>query len=120
MGILIEQYGGAMPVWLSPEQARVMAISDKTNAYAQAVQKRLSDAGLRCEADLSDEKIGAKIARAHAEKAPYMLVVGPKEAESNSVNVRFRASNQTRTMPVEEFLAAARQKIDNKDTDVAF
>jgi len=120
MGILIEQYAGAMPVWLSPEQARVMPISDKTNTYAQAVQKHLSEAGLRCAADLSDEKIGAKIAKGHAEKVPYMLVVGPKETESNSVNVRFRGSNQTRTVTVDQFLAAAKRKIAEKDTNVEF
>ena len=117
MGILIEQYAGAMPVWLSPEQARVMPISDKTNAYAEAVQKRLDEAGLRCAADLSDEKIGAKIAKAHAEKVPYMLVVGPKEAESNTVNVRFRGSNQNKTISVDEFLAAAKRKIAEKDVN---
>ncbi len=120
MGILIEQYAGAMPVWLSPEQARVMPISDKTNAYAETVQRRLDEAGLRCAADLSDEKIGAKIAKAHAEKAPYMLVVGPKEAESNTVNVRFRGGNQNKTVSVDEFLAAAKRKIAEKDVDVAF
>jgi threonyl-tRNA synthetase len=120
MGILIEQYAGAMPVWLAPEQARVMPISDKTNAYAEAVQKRLDAAGLRVAADLSDEKIGAKIAKAHAEKMPYMLVVGPKEAESKTINVRFRGSNQTRTVSVDEFLAAAKQKIAEKDVNVPF
>jgi threonyl-tRNA synthetase len=120
MGILIEQYGGAMPVWLAPEQARVMAISDKTNDYAQAVQNRLSEAGVRCAADLSDEKIGAKIAKAHVEKVPYMLVVGPKEAQADAVNVRFRGSNQTKTVPVGEFVATIQQKIANKDVDVAF
>jgi threonyl-tRNA synthetase len=120
MGILIEQYAGAMPVWLSPEQARVLPISDKTNAYAQAVQKRLDEAGLRGAADLSDEKIGAKIAKSHADKVPYMLVVGPKEAESNTVNVRFRATNETKTISVDEFLAAAKQKIAEKDVNVAF
>jgi threonyl-tRNA synthetase len=120
MGILIEQYAGAMPLWLSPEQARVMPISDKTNAYAQAVQKRLDEAGLRGAADLSDEKIGAKIAKGHADKVPYMLVVGPKEVESNTVNVRFRGSNQTRTVSVDEFLAAAKQKIAEKDVNVPF
>ncbi len=120
MGILVEQYAGAMPVWLSPEQARVMPISDKTNTYAQAVQKQLDEAGLRCAADLSDEKIGAKIAKAHAEKVPYMLVVGPKEAESNTVNVRFRSSNQSKTVSIDEFLAAAKRKIAEKDVNVAF
>jgi threonyl-tRNA synthetase len=120
MGILIEQYAGAMPVWLSPEQARVMPISDKTNAYAQAVHKKLDEAGLRVVADLSDEKIGAKIAKAHGERVPYMLVVGPKEAESNTINVRFRGSNQTKTVSVDEFLAVARKKVAEKDANAAF
>ena len=120
LGILIEQYAGAMPIWLSPEQARVLPISDKSNAYAQAVQGRLNEAGLRSSADLSDEKIGAKIAKAHADKVPYMLVVGPKEAESNMVNVRFRGSNQTRTVSADEFLAATKQKIAEKDVNAAF
>jgi threonyl-tRNA synthetase len=120
MGILIEQYAGAMPVWLSPEQTRVMPISDKTNAYAQAVQKRLDEAALRVVADLSDEKIGAKIVKAHGEKVPYMLVVGPKEAESNMVSVRFRGGNETRTVSVDEFLAAAGKKIAEKDANVVF
>jgi len=120
MGILIEQYAGAMPVWLSPEQARVMPISDKTNAYAEAVQKKLDEAGLRAAVDLSDEKIGAKIAKAHAEKVPYMLVVGPKEAESNTVNVRFRGSKETKTASADEFLASAKRKIAEKDINVPF
>ena len=120
MGILIEQYAGAMPVWLAPEQARVMPISDKTNAYAEAVQKRLDEAGLRAAVDLSDEKIGAKIAKGHAEKVPYMLVVGPKEAESNTVNVRFRGSNATQTVSADEFLAVTGQKIAEKDVNVPF
>lgn len=120
MGILVEQYAGAMPVWLAPEQARVMPISDKTNAYGQAVQKQLDQAGLRCAADLSDEKIGAKVAKAHAEKVPYMLVVGPKEAESNTVNVRFRGSSQSKTVAIDEFLAAAKRKIAEKDVNATF
>jgi threonyl-tRNA synthetase len=120
MGILIEQYAGAMPVWLAPEQARVMPISDKTNVYAETVQQRLTEAGLRSAGDLSDEKIGAKIAKAHADKVPYMLVVGPKESESNTVNVRFRGGNQNKTVSVEEFLVAAKRKIAEKDVNVAF
>jgi len=120
MGILIEQYAGALPMWLSPEQVRVMTISEKSNEYAGKVQETLIAAGLRCAADLSDEKIGAKIAKGHAEKTPYMLVVGPKEAESNMVNVRIRGSQKTQTVPVEQFLAMARQKIADKAVDMAF
>jgi threonyl-tRNA synthetase len=90
IGILIEHYAGNMPLWLAPEQARILPISEKTNNYALAVHKNLQQANLRCACDLSDEKINAKIAKAHGEKLPYMLVVGPKEAAENAVNVRIR------------------------------
>ncbi len=120
MGILIEQYAGALPLWLAPEQVRVLTISEKTNDYAIAVQGKFSEANLRCGIDLSDEKIGAKIAKSHGERIPYMMVVGPKEAESNQVSVRIRGSQDTRTVSVEQFLAAARQKIAAKTTDLAF
>jgi len=120
LGILIEQYAGAMPLWLAPEQARVLPISEKTNDYARAVQEEMCRAALRCGVDLSDEKIGAKIARTHGEKVPYMLVVGPKEAESNSVNVRFRGSRESKTAAPAEFLAAVEQKIADKSVDLAF
>lgn len=120
MGILIEHFAGAMPVWLSPEQARVLPISEKTSEYGRAVQQRLFDAGLRCGADLSDEKIGAKIAKTHGEKVPYMLVVGPKEAEADAVSVRVRNSQETRTMAVGEFLATVTRKIADKDLSVEF
>ncbi|HNS22048.1 MAG TPA: threonine--tRNA ligase [Sedimentisphaerales bacterium] len=120
MGIVIEQYAGALPLWLSPEQVRVMTISEKSNEYASKVQGRLCGADLRCGVDLSDEKIGAKIAKAHGEKIPYMLVVGPKEAEANMVNVRIRGSQETRTVSADQFLAAAKQKIADKAVDVAF
>ncbi|MCU0918101.1 MAG: threonine--tRNA ligase [Planctomycetes bacterium] len=120
MGILIEQYAGALPVWLAPEQARVLPISEKTNEYAAAVQSRLGAAGLRCGADLSDEKIGAKIAKSHAEKIPYMLVVGPKEAESSRVSVRMRGRPDTRTVSGDEFLGVVQRKIAEKTADPAF
>jgi threonyl-tRNA synthetase len=120
MGILIEQYAGAMPIWLSPEQVRVLPISEKTNEYAHRVQQQSAAAGIRCGEDLSDEKIGAKIAKSHAEKIPCMLVVGPREAESNSVSVRMQGSRENLTMPVEAFLAKTVRKIADKDVDVAF
>jgi len=117
IGILIEHYAGNLPLWLSPEQVRILPISEKTNDYAGVVQTRLKEAGLRCSCDLSDEKIGAKIARAHGEKLPCMLVVGPKEAQSGSVNVRLRGVEQNKTIPIEEFLQTAKRKIANRETD---
>jgi threonyl-tRNA synthetase len=120
IGILIEHYGGSFPVWLSPEQVRVLPISEKSNDYAKIVQNRLKDAPLRCSCDFSNEKIGAKIAKAHGEKLPYMLVVGPKEAQSNSVNVRIRGAKENKTVEIDEFLRMAKGKIADKKIDLAF
>ncbi len=120
IGILIEHYGGNLPLWLTPEQVRVLPISEKTNDYADTVRVRLQEAHVRCSCDLSDEKIGAKIARAHSEKLPCMLVVGPREAQSNTVNVRLRGVKENRTTAIDELLATVKRKIANRDTDLAF
>ena len=120
IGILIEHYAGNMPLWLAPEQARVLTISEKSNDYARAIQNILRDKHLRCSCDLSDEKIGAKIAKAHSEKLPYMLVVGPKEARANTVNVRIRADKETKTVDINDFLRIAKHKIADKKIDLAF
>lgn len=119
IGILIEHFGGDFPLWLAPEQMRVLTISEKTNDYAQKLQTQLKNAGLRCGIDFSDEKIGAKILRTHGEKIPYMLVVGPKEAQTNGVNVRIRGGKDTKTLLVEKFIAAAKQKIEQKSSDLS-
>jgi threonyl-tRNA synthetase len=119
IGILIEHYAGSMPLWLAPEQVRILTISEKTNDYAKLVHQKLKDARLRCSCDLTDEKVNAKIAKAHSEKLPYMLVVGPKEAQSNTVNVRIRADKETKTMVIDKFLEMAKNKIDDKKVDLA-
>jgi threonyl-tRNA synthetase len=119
IGILIEHYGGNFPLWLSPEQVRVLPISEKTNDYARAVENSLKDTHIRCSCDFSDEKIGAKIARAHADKLPYMLVVGPKEAQSSTVNVRIRGLKENVTVPIDRFLTIAKRKIADKDMELA-
>jgi threonyl-tRNA synthetase len=120
IGILIEHYGGAFSLWLSPEQARVMSISEKTNEYAKSVEAGLGKAQLRSGCDISDEKINAKVAKAHAEKVPYMLVVGPREAESSTVNVRIRGVKESKNVTLDEFLEVARSKIVQKQIDLAF
>ena len=119
IGILIEHYGGSFPLWLAPEQVRILPISEKSNDYAGAIQARLKELNMRCTCDFSDEKIAAKIARAHAEKLPYMLVVGPKEAQSNSVNVRTRGVQETKTVAIDEFLAMARCILADRRIDLA-
>ena len=120
IGILIEHYGGGFPLWLSPEQVRILPISEKTNDYAKAVEDKLKDASLRCSCDFSNEKINAKIAKAHSEKLPFMLVVGPKEALSDSVNVRIRGFRENKTVGVDEFLTMAIDKIADKKINLDF
>ena len=115
IGILIEHFGGNMPLWLSPEQMRILTISEKTNDYAKALAERLNAEGFRCGIDLSDEKVNSKIVRAHAERIPYMLVVGPKEVETKSVNVRIRGAKDTKTVAADEFIAAAKRKLNNQE-----
>ncbi|MGA2322915.1 MAG: threonine--tRNA ligase [Sedimentisphaerales bacterium] len=119
IGILIEHYAGDMPLWLAPQQAVILPISEKTNDYAKAVEARLKAQGLRVSCDLTDEKIGAKIARTHSDKPAYMLVVGPKESQSDSVNVRIRGQEQTKTLKVDEFAAIASRKIADKQVGLA-
>ena len=119
IGGLIEHYGAAFPLWLSPEQARILPISEKSNEYAKQVEFKLRDSNLRCSTDNSDEKIGAKIAKAHGEKLPYMLVVGPKEAETGTVNVRIRGIQENKTVDIDEFLRNIGNKIADKKIDLA-
>ena len=119
IGILIEHYGANFPLWLSPEQVRILPISEKSNDYAGQVERRLKDSRLRCSIDSSGEKIGAKIAKAHAEKLPYMLVVGPKEAQAGTVNVRIHGIKENKTIQIDEFLTIAKGIIAEKKIDLA-
>ncbi len=122
MGILIEHYGGWMPLWLAPQQVIVLPISDKTNEYAEKLVKRLVDEPLRCTADLSNEKIGAKVARAHAQKVPYMLIVGPKEAKEAAVSVRMHTADgdKKKVVSIDEFVSMVTKKVNEKQTDYDF
>jgi len=116
IGIVLEHYGGNLPLWLAPEQARILPISEKTNDYARAVYSRFKEKRLRCTMDLSDEKIGAKIAKGHADKLAYMLVVGPKEAQSGTLNVRTRGVKDNKTLDVDAFLEIVKRNIADKKT----
>ncbi len=91
IGVLIEHFAGAFPVWLAPEQARIVNVTDAQAEHAQKVLAQLREAGIRAEADLRNEKLGFKIREAQLEKIPYMLVVGDKEVEAGGVNVRTRS-----------------------------
>lgn len=105
LGIVLEHFAGAFPVWLAPVQARVLSISDKHVEYAARVRDELLAAGVRAEADLRDDKIGAKIREAQLQKVPYMLVVGEKESAEGKVAVRTREGGDQGAMPLAEFLA---------------
>ena len=104
IGILIEHYAGAMPLWLSPEQAVVMIITDAQKSYAEDLTARLQKIGLRVKSDLRNEKIGFKIREHTLQKVPYLLVVGDKEVEADSVAVRTRSGENLGTMSVDAFI----------------
>lgn len=104
IAILTEHYAGAFPTWLSPVQVKVLPLIDKHVEYALKVKKQLEDKGIRVEVDARNEKIGYKIREARLEKAPYMLVIGDKELEDNSVAVRFRKAGDLGAVPVTEFI----------------
>jgi threonyl-tRNA synthetase len=104
-GVLIEHYGGAFPLWLSPVQVRVIPIASRHEGYAGKVADRLQGAGLRAEVDDSRETLNKKVRDAQLQKVPYVLVVGDKEAEAGSVAVRDRAGVEKRGVPLEAFLA---------------
>jgi len=119
IGILIEHYAANFPLWLSPEQARVLPISEKTNDYARKVNAELKAAGIRSSVDEADEKIGAKIVKAHGDKVPYMLVVGPQEANNNAVNVRIRADKDSKKIDIQKFVETALKKITDKQISLS-
>jgi threonyl-tRNA synthetase len=112
IGILIEHYAAAFPVWLAPVQAKVLSISEKTADYAREVYERLQAEGLRVELDVRDDKIGAKIRDAQLEKVPFMLVTGAKEAEARTVAVRSREKGDEGAVPVDEFVARIKAEAD--------
>ena len=115
IGILIEHFAGAFPLWLAPVQARVIPISEAHHAYAKQVEQTLCAAGLRAEGDYRAEKMGYKIREAQLEKVPYMLVVGAQEMENGTVSVRARREEKGGTMTVDAFLAAAKAEITARE-----
>lgn len=112
IGILIEHYAGAFPLWLAPVQAKVLSISEKTAAYAHEVHSRLVEEDLRVEIDVRDDKINAKIRDAQIEKIPYMLVVGEREAAAHTVAVRSREKGDAGAIPLEEFIGRLKSEVN--------
>lgn len=115
MCFLIEETKGAFPLWLAPIQVKILPITDHQQNYARKVAEELREQGIRVEVDDRNEKTGYKIREAQLQKIPYMLVVGPKEVEENSVSVRSREEGDVGALPVEEFKNKVRQEIEERN-----
>ena len=114
MGILIEHYAGAFPVWLAPVQAVVIPIADRHQDYARNVLGQLADAGLRAKVDDRNERMNLKIREAQLQKVPYMLVVGDREAEAGAAAVRLRSGEDLRALPLADIIARIQQDIRDR------
>jgi len=110
-GILIEHYAGAFPLWLAPEQVRVLPVSDKALDYAKKTQAALRAAGFRVDVDASPDKLGAKIREATIQKVPYQLVVGPRDEAAGTVSVRSRADGDLGAMKLDDLIARLRAEV---------
>jgi hypothetical protein len=104
-GILIEHYAGAFPLWLAPEQVRVLPITDKQLDYANKIRAALRAAGYRCDVDVSAEKLGAKIRGGTMMKVPYMVIVGGKDEAAGVISVRSRTEGDKGQMTIEDFIS---------------
>ena len=114
IGILIEHFAGAFPLWLAPVQVKILPISDSQVEYAKQVKAKMEKEGIRVEIDERNEKIGYKIREAQLQKIPYMLVVGEKEMAEDAVAVRSRKEGDIGQVKVEEFIAKAKEEIEKK------
>ena len=114
LAYLIEEYAGALPTWMAPEQVRVLSMTDRNIDYAYQIRDELLNKGFRVEMDTRNEKIGKKIREAQLEKVPYMLVLGDKEQEAAAVAVRDRKDGKTTVMPLDEFVEKLSFEVENK------
>jgi threonyl-tRNA synthetase len=118
IGILIEHFAGAFPVWLAPVQATIIPIADRHLPYAYRVRDRLRDAGLRVEVDDGDERMQAKIRSAQLQKIPYMLVVGDREVNEESLAVRLRTNENIGSMSIERFITMVQRLVAEKSLEL--
>lgn len=118
MGILIEQYAGAFPVWLAPVQVKILPVTDRANEYAGKLQHKLEELDFRVEVDARNEKIGYKIREAQLQKVPYMLILGDKEVEARNVAVRSKKDGDLGTMEFAAFLTKIKDENDRKISNI--
>jgi threonyl-tRNA synthetase len=112
MALVIEHFAGAFPFWMAPIQIRVIPISDKHKEYAQNIKKELAD--FRVDIDAGNETMGKKIRNGELQKIPYLLVVGDKEIEQNSIAARERGKKDIETIKIDEFVKKVKIKLENK------
>ena len=115
LAYLIEEYAGALPTWMAPEQVRFVPVTDRAADYCAEQAKKLEDMGFRVEGDYRNEKIGRKIRDAQTEKVPYMVIVGDRDMENGTVSPRRRAGGDLGAMSVDEFSALLKRVVDNKE-----
>jgi len=115
LAYIIEEYAGALPTWMAPEQVRFLPVTDRAADYCAEQAKKLEDMGFRVEVDYRNEKIGRKIRDAQMEKVPYMVVVGDRDMENGTVSPRHRADGDLGAMSMDEFSALLKQVVDNKE-----
>ena len=115
LAYLIEEYAGALPTWMAPEQVRFLPVTDRAADYCAEQAKKLEDMGFRVEVDYRNEKIGRKIRDAQMEKVPYMVVVGARDMENGTVSPRHRADGDLGAMSMDDFSALLKQVVDNKE-----
>ena len=111
IGIMIEHYAGKFPLWLAPEQVRVLQITDAQAEYSTEVASKLRLAGFRVEEDKQADKLGAKIRRARTDRVPYFLVLGKEEAENGTVAVQRQNGDKVGTFPLDEFIAQLQEEV---------
>jgi threonyl-tRNA synthetase len=118
VGFLLEHYAGNFPVWLSPEQVRVISITDAQNEYAEKIAKQLRENGIRAHADLSASRMNAKIRQAQLMKVPYMIVLGDNEMQAEQVSLRVRDGSQQNNIPLSEFAARVKDRISRRASEL--
>jgi threonyl-tRNA synthetase len=118
IGFLLEHYAGNFPVWLSPEHVRVIPITDPQNEYAEGIVRQLRDLGIRASADVSAQRMNAKIRSAQLMKVPYMLVVGENETKAGQVSLRVRDGSRADNIPLAEFIVRAKDRISRRAAEL--
>ncbi len=120
IGVLIEHFAGAFPLWLAPEQARILTVSDKSEEYGRKVKHMLAAAGLRVTGDFRSEKLGAKIRDGRHEMIPYLIVVGPRDEEAGTVSIRDRVDGEQTTMSIDDAIKQFQVEVEEKTVRQVF